>query len=100
VRKGCTGKLSQERLAPINAAVAGSNPKGWNQPGLNVAAPDAFGYKLELWMGADSQPTSVQWYDNTADKLPEDLKHLSDTLLGQMKVQCNPEVPKSRKTGA
>jgi len=99
-RKGCTGNLNRERLDPISDAVAHSNPKGWNKPGLNVAAPDAFGYKLELWMGGDPGPVTVQWYDNTRDNLPEDLKLLSDVLMQQMKAECNPGIPRSRKPGA
>jgi hypothetical protein len=94
VRKGCTGTLYKERLDPINDAVARSKPQEWNQPGLNVAAPDAFGYKLELRMGSEPT-TTVQWYDNTRDKLPEDLKRLSEVLLQQMKSECQPGNPKS-----
>ncbi|HJZ81382.1 MAG TPA: hypothetical protein VKD91_13590 [Pyrinomonadaceae bacterium] len=97
VPKSCQGKLDKERLASINDAVGRSNPKEWNQPGLNVAAPDAFGYKLELRIGSDSQATTVQWYDNTADKLPEDLKRLSDVLMQQMKSGCSFGNPKSAK---
>ena len=93
VRKGCQGKLYKEKLVPISDSVARANPKGWNQPELNVAAPDAFGYKLELRMG--SETTTVQWYDNTKDKLPEDLKRLSDLLLQQMKAGCSPGNPAS-----
>jgi hypothetical protein len=95
-RKGCTGTLYKERFDPINDAVLRSNPKDWNQPGLNVAAPDAFGYKLELKMGSDPA-TTVQWYDNTQDKLPDDLRNLSEVLLKQMKSECHPGNPKSGK---
>jgi len=97
-RKVCSGKLNRERLDPISDAVAHVNPKEWNQPGLNVAAPDAFGYKLELWMGSETQPTTVQWYDNTRDKLPEDLKRLSDELMQQMKAGCSSGNPNSGKS--
>jgi hypothetical protein len=96
VRKGCTGTLYKERFDPINDAVARSNPQEWNQPGLNVAAPDAFGYKLELRIGSEPAMT-VQWYDNTKDKLPEDLRRLSELLLQQMKNECHPGNPKSGK---
>lgn len=96
VRKGCTGTLYKERFDPINDAVARSNPHEWNQPGLNVAAPDAFGYKLELRIGSEPA-TTVQWYDNTKDKLPEDLRRLSEVLLQQMKSECHPGNPKSGK---
>jgi hypothetical protein len=96
-RKGCTGTLYKERFDPINDAVLRSNPKDWNQPGLNVAAPDAFGYKLELRIGSAGDPVMVQWYDNTKDKLPDDLRHLSEVLLEQMKNECHPGNPKSGK---
>ena len=87
VRKGCKGTLYNKQLQPILDAVAQSNPKEWNRPDLNVAAPDAFGYKLELRMG--NEPTTVQWYDNTKDKLPSDLKRLSDVILQTMKTACH-----------
>src|SRR5215510_5577608 len=90
VRTGCKGTLYPKQLQPINDAVAESNPKEWNRPDLNVAAPDAFGYKLELRMGSDSEPVTVQWYDNTKDKLPADLKQLSDVLMQTMKTACHP----------
>jgi len=92
VRKGCQGKLYKEKFDPINDAVERVNPKGWSQPELNVAAPDAFGYKLELHRGSDI--TTVQWYDNTRDKLPEDLKRLSDVLLQQLRAGCSFGNPK------
>src|SRR5258707_862440 len=81
VRKGCKGTLYSKQLQPLLDAVAQSDPKEWNRRDLNVAAPDAFGYKLELRMGPDSEPTTAQWYDNTKDKLPSDLKRLSDAAL-------------------
>jgi hypothetical protein len=93
VRKACQGKLYKDKFDPINDAVARANPKGWNGPELNIAAPDAFGYKLELRTG--SETTTVQWYDNTRDKLPDDLKRLSDALLQQMKAGCSFGNPKS-----
>src|SRR6185436_1790075 len=92
VRKGCKGTLYNRQLQPLLDAVAQSNPKEWNRPDLNVAAPDAFNYKLEVRMGSDSAPVTVQWYDNTKDKLPLDLKRLSDVILQTMKTACHPSV--------
>ena len=89
VRKGATGTLPGTELQPLSEAVARAKPDGWNKPGLNVAAPDAFGYKLELRTGAnDPKPFTVQWYDNTGDQLPTDLKELSNTLLQTMERAC------------
>ena len=96
IRKGCNGTLYKERFDPINDAVARTSPKEWNDPGLNVAAPDAFGYKLELQIGSEPART-VQWYDNTTDKLPDDLRRLSEVLLQQMKRECYSGDPKSGK---
>jgi hypothetical protein len=62
------------------------------EPDLNVAAPDAFGYKLELRMGTEESNT-VQWYDNTRDQLPPDLKRLSDVLMQTMRTACHPVAP-------
>lgn len=90
VRKGCKGTLYSKQLQPLLDAVAQSNSKEWNHPDLNIAAPDAFGYKLELRMGSHSETTTVQWYDNTKDKLPADLKRLSDVILQTMKTACHP----------
>ncbi len=96
IRKACRGTLYKERFDPINDAVARTKPKEWNDRGLNVAAPDAFGYKLELRFGSE-EPTTVQWYDNTTDKLPDDLRRLSEVLLQQMKRDCYSGDPKSGK---
>jgi len=90
VRKGCKGTLYPKQLKPLSDAVAQSNPREWNRPDLNIAAPDAFGYKLEVRIGSDSEPTTVQWYDNTKDKLPADLKQLSDAMIETMKTACHP----------
>lgn len=87
-RKGCEGKWSGRQLESISDAVAKSQPDLWNKPGLDIAAPDAFGYKLELRTGSEGRTFTVKWYDNTADKLPEDLKQLSDTLLQKMSTAC------------
>ena len=46
--KGATGNLNPRQLQPISDAVAKLDRKGWNIPGLNVAAPDAFSYNLEF----------------------------------------------------
>ena len=92
VRKGCKGTLYSRQLQPLFDAVAQSNPKEWNRPDLNVAAPDAFKYKLEVRMGSDAEPATAQWYDNTKDKLPSDLKRLSDVILQTMKTACHPSV--------
>jgi len=89
VRKGVGGSLESIRFKPISDAVAQLNPKEWNKPGLNVAAPDAFGYKLELKTGPNNKEVfTVQWYDNTSDQLPSDLKKLSEVLLQTMNRSC------------
>jgi hypothetical protein len=89
VKKGVSGTLNPSQLKPISDAVAQLNPKGWNKPGLNVSAADAFGYKLEYRPGAESSEVfTVQWYDNTTDQLPDDLKKLSDVLLRTMGTSC------------
>lgn len=89
VRKGVEGGLHSTVFKPINDAVAQLNPKEWNKPGLNVAAPDAFSYKLELSTGTDNKEKfTVQWYDNTMDQLPPDLKTLSNVLLQTMNSSC------------
>lgn len=89
VRKGVSGTLQRAQLQPLSEAVAQAKPDGWNKPGLNVAAADAFGYKLELRTGANNPPPfTVQWYDNTADQLPTDLKELSNKVLQTMDRVC------------
>lgn len=87
LKKGPSGTLKPGQLKSISDAVAGLAPNGWNKPGLNFAAPDAFGYKLEFRNGTDKAQV-VQWADNTADQLPDDLKKLSDTLLQTMNTSC------------
>lgn len=88
-KSAVTGTLYPRQLKPIVEAVAQLDPKGWNKPGLNVAAPDAFGYKLEFSAGTDSKDVhTVQWYDNTIDQLPEDVKRLSVLLEQAMKTPC------------
>jgi len=89
IKKGAAGTLKPGQLKPISDAVAQLDTKGWSKPGLNVSAADAFGYKLEFHNGTDSkQIFTAQWYDNTADQLPGDLKKLSDVLLQTMKTSC------------
>jgi hypothetical protein len=89
VRKGVEGGLHSTVFKLISDAVAQLNPNEWKKPGLDVAAPDAFGYKLELKTGTDNkQVFTVQWYDNTRDQLPEDLKKLSEALLHTMDTSC------------
>ncbi|MFN2576127.1 MAG: hypothetical protein ABR607_00385 [Pyrinomonadaceae bacterium] len=89
VRKSVVGSLHPIQFQPISGAVAQANPREWNKPGLNVAAPDAFLYKLELRTGTDHKEIfTVQWYDNTRGQLPPDLKKLSDVLLQTMKTSC------------
>jgi hypothetical protein len=89
IKKGASGTLKPIQLKPIADAVAQLAPDGWSKPGLNVSAADAFGYKLEFRNGRDNaQVFTVQWYDNTADQLPDDLKKLSDVLLQTMSNSC------------
>lgn len=70
----CKGKLSDEDLRQLKDLVAHNNADDWKKPDLNVAAPDAFSYKLIL--KRDQETFEVTWYDNTQDKLPERLKNL------------------------
>jgi hypothetical protein len=90
VSKGVEGTLNARQQQPIIDALAEVDPKHWNKPGLDVAAPDAFGYKLELKTGTNNKEEvfTVQWYDNTSDQLPPDLKKLSDVLLQTMNTSC------------
>lgn len=74
----CEGKLSSEEVRAISKAVKQSKPDQWKISGLNVAAPDAFGYDLELII--DGKAHKIQWYDNTQDRLPDDLKKLYGTV--------------------
>jgi len=90
-KKGCEGKLTRPRFLPISEAVANSKPDGWNVEGIKVAAPDAFGYKLEFT--SNGHTTTVEWYDNTTDKLPDDLKQLSMALRETMKTACKQTAP-------
>ena len=74
----CEGKLSTEEVRAISEAVRQSKPDEWRISGPNVGAPDAYGYDLELII--NGKPHKLQWYDNTQDKLPEDLKKLYETV--------------------
>ena len=84
---GASGTLNRRQLQPITDAVAQLNPKGWNQTGLNVAAADAFGYRVEFHPD-ENHGVAAQWYDNTADQLPADLKRLDTVIEETMKTAC------------
>ena len=87
--KANEGVLNARQQQPIIDALAQANPREWNKPGLDVAAPDAYGYKLELRTGTDLKDVyTVKWYDNTRDQLPADLKQLSEVLLQTMNTSC------------
>jgi hypothetical protein len=74
----CEGKLSSEEVRAISEAVRQSKPDQWKISGPNAAAPDAYGYDLELII--DGKAHKVEWYDNTEDQLPKDLKKLYGTV--------------------
>ena len=74
----CEGKLSSEEVRAISEAVRQSKPDQWRISGPNEGAPDAYGYDLELII--DGKAYKIEWYDNTQDKLPEDLKKLYGTV--------------------
>jgi hypothetical protein len=82
----CEGKLAAVDLKRLNDAISRSHPDTWNKGGVNVAAPDAFGYVLGLTMGTGSSAKmyTAKWYDNTHDQLPEDLKAVSDAVSAAM----------------
>lgn len=82
----CVERLSGEELRAVREAVGRSKPEGWKLSGLNAAAPDAFGYDLELRRGGKEQVYQVKWYDNTREQLPEDLKRLSEAVNHAMNV--------------
>jgi len=86
---GNSGVLTASQLRAVSDAVSKLDLKGWNIPGLNVAAPDAFGYQLKFHNGPGlNEVTTVQWYDNTVDELPADLKRLSAVLEETIKARC------------
>ena len=86
----CRGLLSSEEHQSLERAIRELEPDGWRHAGLEVAAPDAFGYRLTVELGEvgqearapvesdDSQPRAhtAVWHDNTADRLPRDLAAL------------------------
>jgi hypothetical protein len=74
----CEGKLSSEEVRAISEAVTQSKPDQWRISGSNVGAPDAYGYDLELII--DGKAHKIEWYDNTEDRLPGDLKKLYGTV--------------------
>lgn len=82
----CEGRLSAEELKTVGEAIGKGKPEGWKLPGLNVPAPDAFQYELELHRGGNGQVYEVKWYDNTRDQLPDDLKRLSEAVDHAMQV--------------
>ena len=83
------GTFYPRHLQPISEAVAQLDPKGWNKPGLNVSAADAFGYRLEFRSGPDKKEVvTIQWYDNTADQIPEDVKRLDQVLEQKLASGC------------
>lgn len=79
----CEATLPSEELRAVAEAIRLSKPEGWDVAGLNVAAPDAFGYELELHTG-DEKKFNVKWYDNTRERLPPDLKRLSEVVTHVM----------------
>jgi hypothetical protein len=70
----CAGTLAEAELQRIAAAVEGSKPQGWAAAKLTGAAPDAFGYVLELRRGDETHKAA--WHDNTRGRLPPDLAEL------------------------
>ena len=82
----CEGQLSDEELRVITETVNQSKSSTWAHTDLGAAAPDAFGYELELHTDAEKEGHKVIWYDNTQNQLPEDLKTFSDVVLGAHKA--------------
>ena len=83
VPRSCEYQLSAEELTGIAASVAASKPDGWGAAGQKGAAPDAFGYRLELRQGERTHDAT--WYDNTRESLPADLKQLYDGVAAAWK---------------
>lgn len=81
-RQTCALKLGSAQLRALSEAVNQSRPEGWTLSGLNAAAPDAFGYELELRTGGGKRIFKIKWYDNTRDQLPEDLRKLFEAVSG------------------
>jgi hypothetical protein len=67
----CEGTLTSDEVRLVAETVKQSKPGDWKIAGLDIAAPDAFGYSLE--MITDGASHKIQWYDNTGDKLPSDV---------------------------
>ncbi len=80
----CKGSLSDDDLRELKTAVDKTKPEGWKIAGLAVAAPDAFGYHLTL--RREKETYEVEWYDNTSEKLPADIKALY-TIIGRLRDQ-------------
>ena len=71
--EGCEGTLTEAERSRIAAAVGNSKPEAWAAKS-KLAAPDAFEYVLELRQGQEAH--QAEWFDNTAGRLPPDLKEL------------------------
>lgn len=82
----CEGTLGAAELRSVNEAVRRTNPSGWKVQGLDVAAPDAFGYVLELQTesAGSKQNHKLEWYDNTENRLPGDAKRLIQMVFSSM----------------
>ena len=87
----CKATLSPDELKDVKDAVLKAKVAGWKVPGLAIAAPDAFGYELNLHR--NKEIAQVEWYDNTSDKLPGDLK----TLVGAVSKVREQQVSKCNK---
>jgi hypothetical protein len=74
--------LSNDELQALSNAIRQANPGAWNLGKLNVAAPDAIKYELELkWNdGSGDRTNNVVWYDNTREQLPDDLSKLYEMV--------------------
>lgn len=70
--------FSTAEMRRIAAAVRDCRPAGWTSPRLKQAAPDAFGYVLELRRGGEIH--QAVWHDNTRNDLPADLSELYASL--------------------
>jgi hypothetical protein len=82
----CEGELAADELRIVNEAVRRTKPGAWKIEGLNVAAPDAFGYVLELQTEGTGgkQVSKLEWYDNTENKLPADAKRLVQSVFSSI----------------
>lgn len=75
----CEGTLTEDERTRIARAVAAAKPEGWKTAKLDIARPDAFRYELTLTRGAAESQAS--WYDDTANRLPADLRELNESVL-------------------